>query len=197
MDKIKRLYEKVNKSISHLEFTNQTNSEFAVIETVVRPILEFSLEELGLEFNPLTVTFYSNANSDAQPDFVLCSKVIVEAKNVNETKQNERLTKLNFDKTGKNKSEYHLSQAVYYLSRLRREKELPLKHIVVTTGKRWIMVNDVVRQIQTFYGEKLEDLKEELFRLNGKPLFLKDYKINDFTDFVCIVNTLKTFLVEK
>ena len=148
--KIEALYCKLLKNLETMK--DQKNSELASIILLIVPLLSFVFSEIGKDFNGYNVKFMTGGSSTPQPDFILLGRVIVEAKNISEEKKEGKkkpiFTALNFTKGYQNETDYHLSQAIQYLVRLYKGGKTTLKHAVVTTGKLWVIAQNVPEQLK-------------------------------------------------
>jgi len=125
------------------------NNENEVIDFIIRPILETTLENKGLKYKPHYVKRNNQSGSrNCNPDFLLRRNgsytMMIEAKNLNETfniENSEGILYFNEQKQKyKNKNGDIFGQLHLYL--LYAEKELRKKISVgiLTNGKDWIFI---------------------------------------------------------
>ena len=198
MSKIEILYCKLLKNLETMK--DQENSELASIILLIVPLLSFVFSEIGKDFNGYNVKFMTGGSSTPQPDFILLDRVIVEAKNISEEKKEEEkksnFSTLNFTEGYQNKSDYHLSQAIQYLVRLYKGGKTTLKHAVVTTGKLWVVAQNVPEQLKKMGFNLKSNSPEDLSKhfKTDTPLEVIRYDITKIDQLEKLLDHLKKIL---
>ena len=190
----KELFQSLNQDLKHLIKTGQDGSETATCEFLVSPVLR---EVMGERYNPLNVRFPSRANDEPiRADYVVNGKLLIEAKRLRDEicKDGKSCAPLSFKESGQNKDRQHLSQAVYYFVQTKYENEEnerieTLKHLALTNGKEWFIVENADQEISV---QRVKDLQE----LNGKRLRGESFSITDWDSYTGLLRKLEELIGE-
>ena len=182
----KSLFLSLNQNLNWLVETGQNSSEAATCEFLISPVLKKVMKG---SYNPLNVRFPSRANNEPiRADYILKRKVLVEAKRLKDNIKNE----LSFKDSGENAGGSHLSQAVHYFVKIKYENEeenriSSLRHIVVTNGRDWFVVENADEKIPV---QKVKDLPE----INGQTLEGKFFRITEWSSYTKLLKKLEELI---